>query len=134
MQNLGLLMTEIKPTTPTTVWSNATESVILCRCEQVTVARIRQAVHGGGATTVNQVKKLTRAGMGLCQGKTCARLLENLLAEMGHPCTEPFKVRPPVRPIPIGELAATASWFPEPRGPVEVVMLRRPRPKPTPGR
>ena len=34
-----------------------------------------------GLTTVNEVKRYTRAGMGLCQGKTCGQLVMRILAQ-----------------------------------------------------
>ena len=47
--------------------------IIICRCQEVTRQEILDAIEQG-ATTVDGVKRRTRAGMGLCQGKTCERL------------------------------------------------------------
>lgn len=44
------------------------EDIIICRCQEVTEQEIIDAVHEG-ATTVDGVKRRTRACMGLCQGK-----------------------------------------------------------------
>ena len=58
-----------------------------------------------GATTVDGVKRRTRAGMGLCQGKTCERLVAKIIAEeTGRPMADilPPKSRIPVRPVKIG--------------------------------
>ena len=58
-----------------------------------------------GATTVDGVKRRTRAGMGLCQGKTCGRLIQRIIArETGINPAEiiPQKSRMPVRPVKIG--------------------------------
>lgn len=58
---------------------------IVCRCEQVTEAEIRAAIHRPvGATTVDGVKRRTRAGMGRCQGGFCSpRVMEILCEELG---------------------------------------------------
>ncbi len=48
------------------------DDIIICRCQEVTRQEILQAI-ADGAVTVDGVKKRTRAGMGLCQGKTCER-------------------------------------------------------------
>lgn len=58
---------------------------IICRCETVTEAEIVDAIHRG-ATTVDGVKRRTRAGMGRCQGGFCApRVMEILSRELGVP-------------------------------------------------
>ena len=80
------------------------EDVIICRCQEVTRQEIIDAI-ADGATTVDGVKRRTRAGMGLCQGKTCERLVARSIAEQtGRPMSEilPPKSRIPVRPVKIG--------------------------------
>lgn len=58
---------------------------IICRCEQVTEAEIRHAVRRPlGATTMDGVKRRTRAGMGRCQcGFCCSRIADILHEELG---------------------------------------------------
>lgn len=83
------------------------DDLVICRCEEVTRDEILEVVRGG-AESVNTVKRLTRAGMGLCQGKICGRLLSQLLSrELKIPMSEmePLSVRPPVRPIKFSALA-----------------------------
>lgn len=46
----------------------------ICRCEEVKQADIKKVIRQG-ATRMNEVKRLTRAGTGMCQGKTCGRLV-----------------------------------------------------------
>ncbi|MEW6308826.1 MAG: (2Fe-2S)-binding protein, partial [Bacillota bacterium] len=80
---------------------------VVCRCEEVTAGEVRAAVRAG-ADTLNGVKRRTRAGMGLCGGRTCARLAARLIAaETGRPLAEigPASARPPVRPLPVAVLA-----------------------------
>ena len=80
------------------------EDIIICRCQEVTRQDILDAI-ADGATTVDGVKRRTRAGMGLCQGKTCERLVAKIIAgETGRPMADilPPKSRIPVRPVKIG--------------------------------
>lgn len=86
------------------VFAPAGETVV-CRCEEVTAGQILSAADKGGP---NQLKAFTRAGMGPCQGRQCgytvshllARSLNSSAAEVGF-----FHVRPPLKPITLGELA-----------------------------
>lgn len=81
--------------------------LIICRCEEITEAEIRAAIRLG-AITVSGVKRRTRAGMGLCQGRSCETLVARLLAEeLGQPAAsfQPDTVRPPVVPVTFGTLA-----------------------------
>ncbi|MEL7655910.1 MAG: (2Fe-2S)-binding protein [Bacillota bacterium] len=85
----------------------ADDDTIVCRCEEVTAGEIRLAI-AQGAVDVVGVKRRTRAGMGLCQGKTCEKMIQQILSqELGiHPeDTGSSSVRPPVRPITFGTLA-----------------------------
>jgi glycerol-3-phosphate dehydrogenase len=57
---------------------------IICRCELVTLAQIKEAIHRPlGATTVDGIKRRTRAGSGRCQGGFCGpRIIEILSKEL----------------------------------------------------
>ncbi len=103
------------------------EDLTICRCESVMLGQIQSAIKRSGAQTVNQVKKLTRAGMGLCQGRTCAKMVEAILVADGNlpPGIEPYEARPPVRGIPVKVLADTADQYTEPVGPVRVDLSRK---------
>lgn len=82
--------------------------VIACRCEEVTAGRIRSAV-ALGATGPNQVKAFERCGMGPCQGRMCGLTVSEIIADargvspadVGY-----FRLRSPVKPVTLGELAA----------------------------
>jgi len=85
--------------------------LIICRCEEVTRAEILDAI-ANGADSVNAVKRWTRAGMGLCQGKFCGRLVSQMLAnELGCEVGQiaPATARPPVRPVRLELLAGESS-------------------------
>jgi bacterioferritin-associated ferredoxin len=45
---------------------------MLCRCEEVTVGDVREAIEELGAEDVRAVKLFSRVGMGWCQGRMCA--------------------------------------------------------------
>jgi bacterioferritin-associated ferredoxin len=82
--------------------------LIICRCEEVSREEVLQAI-AEGAQTLVEIKWRTRAGMGLCQSKTCRRLVSKILAEeTGQAMADinPATHRPPVRPVELGVLAA----------------------------
>jgi bacterioferritin-associated ferredoxin len=82
----------------------------VCRCEEIGEAAIRAAI-SEGAQSVNDVKRRTRAGMGICQGIYCVRPIAELLARYGGAPLdqiEPMTARPPVRPLPLALLADLA--------------------------
>lgn len=55
---------------------------IVCRCEMVTEAEIREAVRRPvGARSIDAVKRRTRAGMGRCQGGFCSPRVAAIIAE-----------------------------------------------------
>ncbi|MEG1529442.1 MAG: FAD-dependent oxidoreductase, partial [Clostridia bacterium] len=60
---------------------------IVCRCEKITEAEIVDAIHSPlVATTVDAVKRRTRAGMGRCQGGFCGvRVMQILARELNLP-------------------------------------------------
>lgn len=79
------------------------DNMIVCRCEEITLGEIKKAIREG-AKDIDAVKRMTRAGMGLCQSKTCYNLVARIINEMnGTPFSglKGFTTRPPVRPIPI---------------------------------
>ena len=80
------------------------EDILICRCKEVTKAEIIEAIKDG-ATTIDGVKRRTKAGMGLCKGKTCERLVAKIISEQTGISMEeliPATKRIPVRPIKIG--------------------------------
>lgn len=82
------------------------DKMLVCRCEEVTLGEIRQAIKEG-ARDVTGVKRRTRAGMGLCQGRTCEKLIQRILNEELKEKPEQIGIstsRPPVRPITFGTL------------------------------
>ena len=86
------------------------KSTIVCRCEEITVADIEDAV-AQGAQTFDDVKRLTRSGMGLFQAKTCGTIITALIAEFAHKSLGELGVphlRMPLRPVAM-DVFATAQ-------------------------
>lgn len=84
------------------------DEVIVCRCEAVPAAEIRAAARAG-CLGPNQTKAFTRAGMGRCQGRLCGVTVARLLADargQSMDATGYVRVRPPLKPVTLGELAA----------------------------
>ena len=100
------------------------QEVFACRCEEVTCAeliglrpprylgwsseqmdrRSLQTLLVDGPVNPNQVKRLTRAGTGHCQGRLCREQVSLLLAEesgTGIAGIPLMSYRPPVRPLPL---------------------------------
>jgi bacterioferritin-associated ferredoxin len=77
--------------------------VILCRCEDVTLADVQHAVELGYAD-LEEVKRYTGFGTGPCQGKECLREVALAIAEAAGRAPaeiEPFTTRPPLVPTPL---------------------------------
>ena len=83
------------------------DGTVVCRCEEVTAGDIRRYA-ALGCLGPNQAKAFGRAGMGPCQGRYCGLTVTALLAdangrspeETGH-----YRIRPPLKPVTLGELA-----------------------------
>jgi thioredoxin reductase len=116
----------------------------ICRCEEVPLEdllgvrppryldydqakfanRDLRTLAAEGPVNQDQVKRLTRAGMGPCQGRRCRDQVQALLAMQGNQATASVPMpsyRAPLRPLPLGVLAAFeesaemkanwTSWF-----------------------
>lgn len=85
------------------LWSRLDDpAVAVCRCEDVTAGDIERCLKAGH-TGIGAVKRLTRAGMGRCQGRYCGPQLARLCAEAtGHPrdAFALFAPRFPAKPLP----------------------------------
>jgi len=101
--------------------------ILACQCEEVTRgelvgvqpprylgarsepmrARNLGTLKQDGPPNPDQVKRLTRAGMGPCQGRRCREQVALLLAEAGDVPVDTIALasyRPPVRPLPLSVL------------------------------
>lgn len=84
------------------------DDVLVCRCEEISIGDIKKAI-SEGATTLTGVKRRTRAGMGLCQGRTCHQLIERMLQNASNVPVEPDTVRPPMVPVSMDVLGRSAD-------------------------
>jgi NADPH-dependent 2,4-dienoyl-CoA reductase/sulfur reductase-like enzyme len=81
---------------------------IVCRCEEVTARQVRDTADMG-CEGPNQMKAFLRCGMGPCQGRLCGLTVTELIAaqrgttpaDVGY-----YRLRPPVKPITLSELAS----------------------------
>jgi len=101
--------------------------VNVCQCEEVTrrelvevkpprylkwqsrqmTARNLDTMLRDGPVNQDQIKRLTRAGMGPCQGRRCREQVALLLARAAGTAVENIPLpsfRPPVRPLPLNVL------------------------------
>jgi bacterioferritin-associated ferredoxin len=79
---------------------------VVCRCEDVNLAAIHAAIDAG-ARSPDDVKRLTRSGMGLCQWRGCRGLVSEVIsARLGIPISSVAlpNIRFPLRPVRIGAL------------------------------
>lgn len=84
-----------------------TDDTIVCRCEEVSGAEVRVAIEEG-AHRVTEVRAMTRAGMGLCQGRFCVPTVAGLLgrwAGISQETAGHLPPRLPARPVPVTVLA-----------------------------
>lgn len=87
------------------------DHTIACRCEEVSVASVRAQLTSGRPGP-NQIKAFTRAGMGPCQGRQCGYTIARVLADAegrAAPDVGLYRVRPPLKPVTLSELAALDS-------------------------
>jgi NADPH-dependent 2,4-dienoyl-CoA reductase/sulfur reductase-like enzyme/NAD-dependent dihydropyrimidine dehydrogenase PreA subunit len=86
------------------------DEAIICRCERITAGEIRAAIRTG-VRDINQLKALTRAGMGACGSKTCRPMIWRIFQEEGIDAgTVTDRVdRPLFVEVPIGTLAGTRA-------------------------
>jgi thioredoxin reductase/bacterioferritin-associated ferredoxin len=81
--------------------------ILVCRCEAVTAGDIRQAI-AEGCRDPNEIKAMTRSGMGQCQGRMCGLALAEITTDflkLENGALNSLSIRPPVRNISLSELA-----------------------------
>jgi len=89
------------------LYHRITDETIVCRCEEITAGEVRNTVSFNRNVDVNELKKITRAGMGFCQGRSCGSTISALVAlekkipieEMGF-----ITYQEPAKPMRWGEM------------------------------
>jgi NAD(P)H-nitrite reductase large subunit len=87
------------------------ERILICRCEDITLAEIRKII-AEGFRTIDEIKRVSRAGMGPCQGRTCRLLIAQELSRFyGIPMEEVLMptFRPPVKPVKLGSFVKSSG-------------------------
>jgi len=79
---------------------------LVCRCEEVSRAQV-DACLADGHVRLDTVKRITRVGMGYCQGRICAPTVAALARTTGASAERIgwFNARPPLRPLPLEAFA-----------------------------
>ncbi|MFL5212078.1 MAG: FAD-dependent oxidoreductase [Microvirga sp.] len=89
---------------PAHLLEDVADEEMLCRCEGISVAELRDAALTKDVREMNRLKALTRIGMGRCQGRVCGHAAAELLTRAcGADIESVARLRgqPPVKPIPI---------------------------------
>lgn len=89
------------------LYSRITGDTFICRCEEITAGEIRNMISAHGDMDLNEIKRVTRVGMGNCQGRMCMPALAAIVStekempieKLGH-----ITYRAPVRPIRLSAL------------------------------
>jgi hypothetical protein len=93
------------------IWRLAADDTVVCRCENVAVSALRDAF-AAGHLTPNTIKRVTRAGMGWCGGRTCLHAVAALADLHGAPGAALMTPRPLARPVTLAALANQGASSP----------------------
>lgn len=83
------------------------DNTFICRCEELTLGELRELIRKG-YTNLDEIKRISRAGMGPCQGRTCRQLIMQELAAATGTKMADLRIstfRPPVKAIKLGAIA-----------------------------
>jgi NAD(P)H-nitrite reductase large subunit len=85
----------------------ADDNTMICRCEDLTLGDIRKAI-ADGYRSLNEIKRVTRAGMGNCQGRTCSIMIAQEISWYHRIPMEEIEIptfRQPLKPVKMGSIA-----------------------------
>ncbi len=103
----GIRMQESQITHPLDQYvKHLEDDIVVCRCERVKAGEIRSLIREG-IRDFNEIKTVTRAGMGSCGAKTCTSIIKRIFREEGIPedeVTDQTK-RPLFMEVPLGVFA-----------------------------
>jgi NAD(P)H-nitrite reductase large subunit len=83
------------------------KKAIVCRCEDITLEDVENAIDEG-YTDIEELRKKLRIGMGPCQGRVCIQLVMKILEQKTGKKVKKASLptsRPPIIPISLGTLA-----------------------------
>jgi len=84
------------------------DQIIICRCEDGTLADVKDAIHRLGLRSIEEIKRVKRFGMGHCQGKTCGKLIAQILSEelsIPYDKMKPATPRQPAKAVRVKDFA-----------------------------
>ena len=93
-------MTAIRPG----LFSRIRDDTLVCRCEEITAGDIKKCIPSDAHVDLNEIKRMTRAGMGDCQGRMCASIIAEIACQETELTIEQLGTityRPPAKPIPL---------------------------------
>jgi NADPH-dependent 2,4-dienoyl-CoA reductase/sulfur reductase-like enzyme len=85
------------------------DDAVVCRCETITAAELRRAVHQLESREVNRAKAFSRVGMGRCQGRYCGHAAAEVIAHAAGISVEEvgrLRSQAPVKPLVMDALEA----------------------------
>ncbi|MFP5111674.1 (2Fe-2S)-binding protein [Bacillaceae bacterium C204] len=89
------------------------KTTIICRCEEISYEEIEEVI-SNGAKRFDDIKRMTRCGMGPCQSKICNSLVATIIHEKTglpfHAISLP-RMRMPISPIKLETLATNSTSF-----------------------
>lgn len=88
---------------PLTAYQEIPDDTLICRCENITMKTIKDAITLG-FTTSGGLKKATRCGMGRCQGRVCGTIVADIVTALTNKPAEdigPSLSRAPVKNVTI---------------------------------
>jgi NADPH-dependent 2,4-dienoyl-CoA reductase/sulfur reductase-like enzyme len=86
----------------------ATDDTVICRCEDVTLKQLKAAL-ADDTIQIKDFKRLTRMGMGPCEGRMCGPSAIEMMRHQLNASAEDvgcLKPRPSIKPVALGVLAA----------------------------
>ena len=109
LQNFAAILQQLARPPATLALQTMSDDTILCRCESIKRIALEQSLaENKHIVTADAAKLLTRAGMGLCQGRMCGDNVARVIAQARgvHPNEiGPFQAQAPVKPVPLATLA-----------------------------
>lgn len=81
------------------------KDLIICRCEEVCLSNILEAIDEG-ANSIPGIKKRVRIGMGHCQGRVCQPIVYDIIASQIGNESKPMlqRAQAPVRPTKLSDI------------------------------
>ena len=86
----------------------ATDDTVICRCEEVTLKQLKASL-ADDTIQMKDFKRMTRMGMGSCEGRMCGPSTIEMMRHRLNASAEDIgclKPRPSIKPVALGLLAA----------------------------